>query len=122
MARRPFGEFEQILLYAVVHLQDHDDGASGVAIRRLIEERSGRVLSPGAIYTALDRLETRGFVRSKLGEPTPERGGKRKRLYRMSAAGTAAATPPRSGAALRHQSSRYAAMSGKTIVASDSMM
>jgi len=90
MTRRPFGEFEQILLYAVVHLQDNEAGASGVAIRRLLDERTGRVVSPGAIYTALDRLETRGLVRSKLGEPTPERGGKRKRLYRMTAAGSAA--------------------------------
>jgi len=90
MARRPFGEFEHILLYAVLHLQDHEAGASGAALRRLIEARTGRVASPGAIYTALERLETRGFVRSKLGEPTPERGGKRKRLYRLSAAGTAA--------------------------------
>jgi DNA-binding PadR family transcriptional regulator len=88
--KRHFREFEQILLYAVVHLQGEPDGASGPAIRRLIEERTGRVVSPGAIFTALDRLETAGVVRSKLGEPTPERGGKRKRLYRMSAAGLAA--------------------------------
>ena len=87
---RHFREFEQILLCAVTHLQDREDGATGPAIRRLIERSTGRVVSPGAIYTALDRLETRGCVRSKLGEPTPERGGKRKRLYRMSAAGTAA--------------------------------
>jgi DNA-binding PadR family transcriptional regulator len=90
MTRQHFGEFEQVLLYAVVHLQDDDAAASGPTIRRLIETRTGRVVSPGAIYTALDRLETRGFIRSKLGDPTPERGGKRKRLYRMTAAGSAA--------------------------------
>ncbi len=90
MTRRHFGEFEQVLLYAVLHLQGEETGASGPAIRRLIEARTGRVVSPGAIYTALDRLEQRGFVRSELGEPTPERGGKRKRMYRMRPAGAAA--------------------------------
>jgi DNA-binding PadR family transcriptional regulator len=90
MRRRHFGEFEQVLLYAVRHLQDEDAGASGPTIRKTIEVRTGRTVSPGAIYTALDRLERRGFVRSELGDPTPERGGKRKRLYRMRAAGEAA--------------------------------
>jgi DNA-binding PadR family transcriptional regulator len=90
MARRHFGEFEQTLLYAVLHLQADEAGASGPTIRALIEARTGRVVSPGAIYTALDRLEQRGFVRSELGEPTPERGGKRKRMYRMRPAGATA--------------------------------
>jgi PadR family transcriptional regulator PadR len=90
MPRRHFGEFEQLLLYAVVHLQGADSGACGPTIRRAIEAGTGRVISPGAIYTALDRLEQRGFVRSELGDPTPERGGKRKRFYRMRAAGEAA--------------------------------
>jgi len=90
MRRRHFGEFEQVLLYAVRHLQDDDGGASGPAIRKTIDVRTGRVISPGAIYTALDRLERRGFVRSELGDPTPERGGKRKRLYRLRASGEAA--------------------------------
>jgi len=90
MTRRHFGEFEQILLYAVLHLQDGEAGASGPTIRRTIEREIGRVISPGAIYTALDRLERRGFVRSEFGDPTPERGGKRKRVYRMRAAGEAA--------------------------------
>ena len=90
MTRRHFGEFEQVLLYAVLHLQDDEAGASGPTIRKIIESRTGRVVSPGAIYTALDRLEQRGVVRSELGEPTPERGGKRKRMYQMRAAGSAA--------------------------------
>ena len=46
------------------------------------------MVSPGAIYTVLDRLERRGLVRSRLGEPTPERGGKRKRHYRLTARGS----------------------------------
>jgi DNA-binding PadR family transcriptional regulator len=90
MPRRHFGEFEQTLLYAVLHLQDAEDGASGPTIRKLLETRTGRRVSPGAIYTALTRLEDRGFVTSELGEPTAARGGKRKRLYRMRAAGSAA--------------------------------
>jgi DNA-binding PadR family transcriptional regulator len=91
MGRRHLGEFEQVLLYAVLHLQDDEDGgASGPAIRKTIEAETRRVLSPGAIYTALGRLEDRGFVRSELGEPTPERGGKRKRHYRLRPAGAAA--------------------------------
>lgn len=90
MPRRHFGEFEQTLLYAVRYLQDEDAGANGPAVRKLLKARTGRLVSPGAIYTALSRLEDRGYVSSAFGEPTPERGGKRKRLYRMRAAGEAA--------------------------------
>ena len=90
MVRRHFGEFEQTLLYAVLHLQDDEDGACGPSIRKLLRSQTGRLVSPGAIYTALTRLEERGFVTSELGEPTPERGGKRQRNYRLRAAGEAA--------------------------------
>jgi DNA-binding PadR family transcriptional regulator len=91
MGRRHLGEFEQVLLYAVLHLQDDEEpGASGPAIRRTIEAKTNRTLSPGAVYTALSRLEARGFVRSELGDPTPERGGKRKRHYRLRPTGAAA--------------------------------
>lgn len=90
------GELEQTLLFALLHLGDQ---AYGVAIRDLIKERTGRSLSPGAIYTALDRLQNRGLVRSELGEPTPERGGKRKRYYRVAPAGQAALDRTRQAAA-----------------------
>jgi DNA-binding PadR family transcriptional regulator len=90
MNRRHFGEFEQTLLYIVLHLQHAGEEANGPAIRQTIEARTGRVISPGAIYTALNRLESRGFVRSALGDPTPERGGKRKRVYRLRPAGETA--------------------------------
>ena len=90
MTNRHFGQFEQTLLYAVLSLQDADGGANGPTIRKLIEAQTGRAVSPGAIYTALTRLEDRGFVTSELGEPTPERGGKRKRHYRMRTSGQAA--------------------------------
>jgi PadR family transcriptional regulator PadR len=77
------GEFEQLLLLALLP----GDESYGVEIRRAIEERTGRTVSPGAVYTALDRLERRGLVVSRLADPTPERGGKRKRYYRLEAAG-----------------------------------
>jgi DNA-binding PadR family transcriptional regulator len=81
------GTFEQLLLFALLRL---GDDAYGVPIRDDIEARTGRTVSPGAIHTALDRLERRGFVRSRLAEPTAVRGGKRKRCYRLTAKGSAA--------------------------------
>lgn len=78
------GDFEQLILIALVRL---GTDAYGASLRREIEARTGRTISAGALYTALDRLETRGFVASRLGEPTPERGGKRKRLYTLQPAG-----------------------------------
>lgn len=86
--RESIGEFEQLILLALVRL---GPDAYGVPIRVDIEERTGRTISAGALYTALDRLERRGFVSSRLGEPTPERGGKRKRLYTLQPAGGRAA-------------------------------
>lgn len=74
------GEFEQLILLAIVRLADN---AYGVQIRREIEARTGRSISPGAIYTALDRLESRAFVRSRMGTATPERGGRRKKYYSL---------------------------------------
>ena len=82
--RTYLGEFEQLLLLALAHASGE---IYGVEIRRLIEERAGRTVSPGAVYTALDRLERRGLVISRLGDPTAQRGGKRKRYYRLEPAG-----------------------------------
>ena len=81
------GEFEQLILFAVLHL---GGDAYGVTVREEIERRTGRAVSSGAVYTALERLESRGFVASRFGEPTPERGGRRKRHYRVEAAGVRA--------------------------------
>lgn len=85
--RRHLGEFEQLLLLALAQL---GETAYGVNVGALIRARTGRTVSPGAIYTALDRLERRGLVVSRLGDPTPQRGGKRKRYYRLRPAGAAA--------------------------------
>jgi PadR family transcriptional regulator PadR len=81
------GSFELLLLLAVQRLAGGADEAYGVPIRLDIERCTGRVASPGAIYTALDRLERRGLVHSRLGDPTPQRGGKRKRHYRLTVKG-----------------------------------
>ena len=78
------GDFEQRILFALIRLGAN---AYGVTIRDEIESRTGRAISAGALYTALARLEKRGLVASRLGEPTPERGGKRKRLYTVQPAG-----------------------------------
>jgi PadR family transcriptional regulator, regulatory protein PadR len=83
--RTYLGEFEQLLLFALVQLEGD---AYGGRIREAIERRTGRAISPGAVYTALDRLETRGLVSSRLGDATPRRGGKRKRYYQIEPEGT----------------------------------
>jgi len=71
---RALGEFEQLILFALLEL---GDDAYGASIGRAIEERTGREVSPGAVYTALDRLGSRGLVSSEVGEPTAERGRRR---------------------------------------------
>ena len=78
------GDFEQLVLLALVRL---GPDAYGLTIRQEIEERTSRTVSAGALYTALDRMEQRGLVTSRLGDPTPQRGGKRKRLYTLEPAG-----------------------------------
>ena len=78
------GEFEQLVLLALLRLQPE---AYGVAMRDEIEEQTGRKVALGAVYTTLLRLEDKGFAASRLGEPTPERGGRRKKFYRPTAAG-----------------------------------
>ena len=83
---RRLGEFEQLLLFAVLRLGRE---AYGARIRAEIERRVGRAPAVGAIYTGLDRLESRGLVSSFVGEATPVRGGRRKKYYRLEAAGAA---------------------------------
>ena len=81
------GEFEQVVLLAVVRL---DDNAYGVTIRSEIQECTGRGPTPGALYTTLDRMEKKGLVRSWLGAPTPQRGGRPKRFFKLTPLGRAA--------------------------------
>jgi len=81
------GEFEHIIVLALLRL---DDRAYGVTVRQEIEFRTNREVSIGAVYATLDGLETKGFVKSHRGDPTPERGGRSKRFFRVTAKGVAA--------------------------------
>lgn len=78
------GEFEQMVLLAILRI---GDDAYAVPIRAEIEEKTGRRVSRGALYTTLERLETKGFAESSMGEPTPERGGRSRRTYAVAAPG-----------------------------------
>ena len=81
------GEFENITLLAVLRLEDR---AYGVTVRQEIELRTDREVSIGAVYATLDRLEKKGYATSRQGDPTPERGGRSKRFFRVTAAGVEA--------------------------------
>jgi PadR family transcriptional regulator, regulatory protein PadR len=78
------GSLEHIVLLALVRLKSN---AYGMTVRREIEERTGRNISIGAVYTTLERLEAKGYVSSSLGEPTAERGGRAKRLFQIESEG-----------------------------------
>ena len=86
--KRPvLGDFEQLVLMGVLRLEDD---AYGAAIRQEIHARSGRDVSINAVYTTLDRLESKGLLRSWTGEPTPQRGGRRRKFYALRPAGVVA--------------------------------
>jgi DNA-binding PadR family transcriptional regulator len=85
MAKREFlGGFELLVLLALIRLGDE---AYGVPISEAIEQSSGRHVSIGSVYITLDRLEDKGLVSSRLGEPTAERGGRAKTYFRLTATG-----------------------------------
>jgi DNA-binding PadR family transcriptional regulator len=86
MAPKPpyLGEFEYAVLLSAMHLADE---AYAVPIRELIEERTGRPVARGALYTALERLESKGCLRSRMGDPTPERGGRARRYFSVTQSG-----------------------------------
>ena len=84
---RILGNLERDVLLAI-HRQG--EKAYAVSIKQEIDERIGKDTNIGAIYVTTDRLEKKGYVTSRLGDPTPERGGKPKRLYRVSEPGIAA--------------------------------
>jgi PadR family transcriptional regulator, regulatory protein PadR len=89
MDRDHLGGFEHVVILALMRL---GEGAYGVPVRQEIEARTGREVSIGAVYATLDRLEAKGYVKSRLGEPTPERGGRSKRFFRVTAQGSTAVT------------------------------
>lgn len=81
---KPLGELEQLILLAVLR---HGEDTSGGAVGQELYQRAGRDPVRGTLYVTLDRLENKGYVKSRLGEPTPERGGKAQRLYRVTPSG-----------------------------------
>lgn len=81
------GEFEQVVLLAVARLEG--DGY-GVSVRREIARRTGRDVTVGSVYTTLARLEEKGYVTSEEGEPTPRRGGRARKLFRIRPEGARA--------------------------------
>ncbi len=82
------GEFEYLLITAAAGLGAN---AYGAAIREEIEATTGRKCSVGALYTTIDRLETKGLVKTWMGDATPQRGGRSKRMVRVTAKGVQAA-------------------------------
>jgi len=84
MGRKGLGEFETAVLLAIIRLRGRGYGES---IADEIERSRGKPVSFGAVYATLDRLQKKGLISSELGDPTPERGGKPKRFYRIKAPG-----------------------------------
>ncbi len=82
------GEFEYLMLTAAARL---GDDAYGARIRQEIEDSTDRRCSLGALYTTLDRLETKGLLKTWMGDPTPQRGGRPKRMVRITPEGVRAA-------------------------------
>lgn len=86
---RTLGDFETLLLLALVRLKQQ---AYGATIHREIETRTGRSVAIGAVYTGLARLQRSGYVSATIGDPTPERGGRRKKYYEIQTDGAVALT------------------------------
>lgn len=80
------GDLEQLLMLAILRI---GDGAYGVSIRAELLERAGRNVSPGALFTMLTRMEDKGLLKSRMGEPTMERGGRAKRFFSVTPLGLA---------------------------------
>jgi DNA-binding PadR family transcriptional regulator len=87
MSHTGLGEFEQLVLLAIAHLEDK---AYGIPIVEEIERRTGRTVARAAVYITLRRLEEKGLVSSWMSDPTPERGGKARRYVKLEAEGARA--------------------------------
>jgi len=94
MSREFFSNFELLVLLAVIRL---DEDAYGVPIAQTIEESTGREVIQASVYNALDRLENKGLLTSRFGDPTAERGGKAKRFFKVTAAGLREARAAKNG-------------------------
>jgi PadR family transcriptional regulator len=82
--KETLGDLEQLVLLALIQL---GDGAYGAAVQREIDSRTSRAVTLGAVYSTLARLEAKGFVTARIGDPTPVRGGRRKKVYAVEPAG-----------------------------------
>jgi DNA-binding PadR family transcriptional regulator len=82
----PLGDFELLVLLAILRA---DGDAYGSSILRHLQDRSGRAVSRGALYVTLDRLEAKGYVSSRTGDPAPARGGRPRRYYTVRPTGLA---------------------------------
>ena len=87
MSHQGLGDLEQLVLLAVLRLAPR---AYAVSVRDEIRSRAGRTVSRGAVYVTLDRLQRKGYLRSEMSAPTPERGGKARRMFSLEAPGLAA--------------------------------
>ena len=85
MRRSDLGEFEELVLLSVAVLTPQ---AYSVVVAEELERQTGRTITTGAVHAALQRLENKGFVNSRMGDPTAERGGRRKRLFTVTVAGS----------------------------------
>ncbi len=85
MRRSDLGEFEEVVLLTVAVLTPQ---AYSVAVAEELEQQTGRTITTGAVHAALQRLENKGFVNSQMGGATPERGGRRKRLFTVTVSGS----------------------------------
>jgi PadR family transcriptional regulator PadR len=85
MRRSDLGEFEEIVLLAVAVLSPE---AYSVVIAEELEQQTGKTVTTGAVHAALQRLENKGLLSSRMGEATPERGGRGKRIFTVTASGS----------------------------------
>lgn len=92
MAQQALGGFQQLVLLAVLRL---DEEAYGARIQQEIEQTAGRTVTLSTLYITMDRLEKKGLVRSELSDPTPVRGGKAKRCYQLTRQGMLALSESR---------------------------
>jgi PadR family transcriptional regulator PadR len=81
------GEFQEVVMLSIMILGEN---AYGVTIQSEIQKRMNRNISRGALHTALTRLDEKGYIQSQQGDPTPERGGRRKRYYEVTSSGISA--------------------------------
>lgn len=105
MGKNYLGEFEELLLLAIIKLGNE---TYGVPIAETVEEATGRRVSTGALYTTLSRLEEKGFIRSWMGEATKERGGRAKKYFAVEALGEQAVREAQSARAILQLNPQHA--------------